>query len=383
MVHIMPIKIPMGVQAVVPYPRIWVLRWQPLAQRYVSHTGYDSPSDFEQTKGSILLPAGVNNVVGIKPTVGLTSRYMVIPASPRQDTIGPLSRTVKDGAKMLQAIAGVDEKDNYTLASPFTNGLPDYVAACDLSALKGKRIGVPRNVIDLTAKEYEGPVLAAFKEAISVMSAAGADIVDNSNFTGYDEYISTHVAKEVLAIDFKSSLKGYFSNLQTNPNDINDLGDLRNFTWHDPLEEYPSRGTKIWDIAIMLGFNNTSPEFWSLYQTNLYYGGEGGVLGAISRNNLDAVILPTSMAPDIPAVVGSPGITVPLGAMPEGSPVVYNNRGNLIKSGPGIPFGISFLGDKWSEETLIGIAYAFEQKTLHRQKLERYIEPEADLKGVV
>ncbi|KAI7301127.1 amidase, partial [Hortaea werneckii] len=97
-----------------------------------------------ETSGSILSPSDVNNLVGIKPTVGLTSRYLVIPISEHQDTIGPMARTVKDAAYVLQALAGPDQYDNYTSAIPWANDTsakPDYVAACDYNSLAGKRIG--------------------------------------------------------------------------------------------------------------------------------------------------------------------------------------------------------------------------------------------------
>ncbi|RMJ27437.1 Amidase [Aspergillus sp. HF37] len=333
--------------------------------------------------GSILYPGSVNNVVGLKPTVGLTSRYMVVPASQRMDTIGPIARTVKEAAKVLQAISGVDPNDNYTLATPFSNGLLDYSAACKLSGLRGKRIGIPRNVIDKSVVDLDPAVLSAFEDAISVMSTARAEIIEDTNFTAYSEYLAYSGSQKVIAVDFKTDLAEYLSNLRTNPNAVYDLKDVRNFTWHCPLEEYPSRDTRVWDAVLSAGIDNTSPEFWHLYQRNLYHGGEGGVLGALSRHNLDAVILPTQVAPGIPALVGSPAITVPLGSMPDGSPILRNRRGNLIRSAPSAPFGISFLGDRWNEETLIAMAYAFEQRTHQRQKIRRYIEPETELIDVV
>ncbi len=117
-----------------------------------------------ETSGSILSPSDVNNLVGIKPTVGLTSRYLVIPISQHQDTIGPMARSVKDAAYVLQAIAGPDEHDNYTSAIP--GPLPDYVAACDYSAFSGARIGVARNVLEIWGKYTDPPVLKAFYEAV-------------------------------------------------------------------------------------------------------------------------------------------------------------------------------------------------------------------------
>ncbi|OJZ84570.1 hypothetical protein ASPFODRAFT_192611 [Aspergillus luchuensis CBS 106.47] len=326
-----------------------------------------------ETSGSILLPSERNNIVGIKPTVGLTSRYMVIPLSERQDTIGPLARTVKDAAMLLQVIAGPDGKDNYTLASPFAEKLPDYLAACKVSGLHGKRIGIPRNVIDYLGPAG-APIVSAFEKAVTVISAAGAIAVDNANFTAYNDFYGSLSPAMVVAADFSTNIKSYLRNLEQNPNGLYSLEDIRSFTQHSALEDYPSRDTGVWDQTIALGMNNTSPSFWSLYQQTLYYGGEGGLLGALSRDKLDAVILPTLVGFDIPAVVGTPGITVPLGAYPDGTPVEYNTRGDLIQRAPGIPFGISFLGKKWSEEELIGMAYAFEQKTLIRNKLKRSLK---------
>ncbi|RAK96637.1 putative amidase [Aspergillus ibericus CBS 121593] len=335
-----------------------------------------------ETAGSILLPGDRNNIVGIKPTVGLTSRYMVIPISERQDTVGPLARTVKDAAMLLQAIAGQDPKDNYTMASPFGERLPDYLAACKLSGFQGKRIGIPRNVIDYLGPAGT-PITSAFETAVSVISRAGATVVDNANFTAYSSFYDSLNPAIVEAADFTTNIATYLSKLKRNPINILSLEDIRYHTQHNPWEDYPSRDTGIWDQVIALGLNNTSPAFWPLYQETLYFGEEGGLLGALSRNNLDAVILPTLVAYGIPAILGTPVITVPLGAYPDGTPVEHNSRGDLVQRAPGIPFGISFLGPKWSEEQLIGMAYAFEQRTLVRDQLRRYLEACTELEDVI
>lgn len=333
-----------------------------------------------QTSGSILFPSEVSNIVGIKPTVGLTSRHLVIPVSPRQDTVGPMARTVKDAAFLLQAMAGPDEHDNYTLASPFGSSPPDYVSACQMSGLQGKRIGIPQNVLNTVNGSFT-PTATAFKASVSVMIQAGAIIVQEANFTAYEQYTADKTTTQaVMLIDFASTILTYLkTDLISNPHRLHNLSDIRAFTQHDPREEYPSRGTQVWDIALSLGLSNTSPEFWAMYQKSLYYGGEGGLLGALSRNNLDAVILPTGVAADIPALIGAPAITVPMGVFPNSSAIEYNNRRDMVYIAPGIPFGISFLGKHWSERELIGMAYAFEQKTLVRRSLKRLIEPKSDL----
>lgn len=333
-----------------------------------------------ETSGSILSPADVNNLAAIKPTTGLTSRYLVIPISEHQDTIGPMARSVKDAAYLLQAIAGPDKHDNYTSAIP--GPLPDYVAACDYNALAGARIGVARNVLEIWAKYTDPPVLAAFEEAVKQIEAAGATIVD-ANFTAFEAWQSDNNETLVLNADFLVDLANYFSELTVNPLGIEDLREERHFTRHFPAEDYPQRDTGIWDAALKLGFNNTSPKFWAAYQVNLFYGGEGGILGALKRTNTSAVLLPTQLSPSIPALVGSPVVTVPMGFYPANWPVKMNSFGNLVATGPNVPFGLSFMGAKFSEADLIGFAYAYEQRTMHRNDVQPYIVPNIELADVV
>lgn len=97
-----------------------------------------------ETDGSFIFPSHKNGIVGVKPTMGLTSRHLVIPCTEHQDTVGPMARTVRDAAAVLQAIAGYDPKDNYTSVIPH---IPGYVSACKANALHGARIGIPWNVI--------------------------------------------------------------------------------------------------------------------------------------------------------------------------------------------------------------------------------------------
>jgi amidase len=94
-----------------------------------------------ETDGSIICPSGVNGVVGIKPTVGLTSRAGVIPISATQDTVGPFGRTVADAATVLGALVGVDPRDPATQASAGKSHT-DYTPFLDPDGLRGARIGV-------------------------------------------------------------------------------------------------------------------------------------------------------------------------------------------------------------------------------------------------
>ncbi|KAL4883231.1 amidase signature domain-containing protein [Aspergillus karnatakaensis] len=339
-----------------------------------------------ETIGSIILPSEKSNVVGIKPTVGLTSRYMVVPVSEHADTIGPIARTVRDAALVLQAIAGADAYDNYTLASPFQTAIPDYIAACNPNGLQGKRIGIPRNVLNALPKYFTStasPINSAFEDAVAVIEKAGATIVEGTNFTAYEAFLQSQIFQRVIAADMLSGLANYLSALTNNPNNLRDLWDIRDYTQRSSQEDYPSRDTQLWDMALFAGLNNTSPDFWPMYQQSLYFGDEGGLLGALARNGLDAVILPSLLAGEIPGIIGSPVITVPVGALPADTSVRYNTRGDLVDAAPGIPLGLSFLGPKWSEDSLIAMAYAFEQRTLARGALQRIVEPKTELQDVL
>lgn len=342
-----------------------------------------------ETDGSILSPSQVNNIVGIKPSVGLTSRSLVIPISEHQDTVGPMARTVKDAAYILQAIAGPDQYDNYTSAIPWamntTNATkPDYVSACRLNALEGKRIGVPRNAIGIPSTS-SSPLYAAFEAALDVLRSAGATIVEGTNYTAWDQYIQSNAENVILSGDFAPNLASYLEQLSYNPNKVNTLEEVRQFTRTFPAEDYPDRDTAEFDtsIAQSQNFSNTDAEFWAAYQEDLYLGGEGGLLGALSRHNLDAVVVPTLWASGISAIIGGPVVTVPLGAYPSNTTVITNSRGDLNATAPNIPFGISFAGALWSEESLIGFAYAFEQRTMVRKTVKPYIKPSIEIENVV
>lgn len=336
-----------------------------------------------ETDASILSPSDVNNLVGIKPTVGLTSRDLVVPLSEHQDTVGPMARTVKDAAYLLSAIAGKSPYDNYTAAIPFDR-IPDYVAACNISTLRGKRIGVPRNLIDLTSNPLAAAVIPVFNTALEVLRAAGATVVEHTNFTGYDAMKVAPYGDVILGADFISGLPArYLSQLSYNPHQVHSVADMRNFTQVSPLEDWPERDTLVWDGALELGYGNSSPEFWSNYTIMRYLAGPLGVTGALKNHSLDALVLPTKFSPHFPALIGAPVVTVPLGSYPPNTPVVRNGFGNLNTTAPNIPFGISFLGPMFSEELLIGLAYAFEQRTMVRNSITPYMQPTIELADVV
>ncbi|RMJ13899.1 hypothetical protein BHE90_004375 [Fusarium euwallaceae] len=334
-----------------------------------------------ETCGSIIDPASYNNIVGMKPTVGLTSRHLVIPISEHMDTVGPMSKTVKDSAYVLQSIAGVDPLDNYTSAIPSDVDL-DFVNACKLSALSGARLGVPRNVLSLMASNSTKAMIEAFDEQLHVLRSAGAVIIENTDFTAAQDFIDDSLlSAQIMGGDFVVNVEKYLNQLAYNPHNIKNLVDLRRWTQASPLEGYPGKPTELWDAALE-NWNNTEYGFWRAYQQGLYYGDEGGLLGAIKRHDLDAIILPSHFSWDWAAVVGAPIVSVPIGAMPPGQEIVSDADG-LVSAAPNVPFGFSFLGARFTDAKLIGLAYAFEQRTMIRKTVHPYIAPKTDLGSVV
>ncbi|KUI70224.1 hypothetical protein VM1G_06176 [Cytospora mali] len=330
-----------------------------------------------ETGGSIISPSDHNNLVGIKPTVGLTSRYLVVPISEHQDTVGPMTRTVKDGASLLSAIAGADPRDNYTSAIPF-DSTPNYVEACKLDALQGKRIGVLRDT-NISSE----PAVSAFATALEVLRDAGATVIENITLPGLEAARQSKSSLVVLQADFNTALAKYVAELTVNPHDIHSVSDLRDFTRGFSLEGYPARNTERWDGSIALGFGNDAPGFWPYYMENMLYGGPLGITGALRNLSLDALVVPARFTSELASLIGSPIITVPLGKYPEGTTVTQNKFGDLNATGPNFPYGFSFLGDHFDEFNLIGLAYAFEQRTLVRNTVVPYTQPTTELVDVV
>lgn len=305
-----------------------------------------------ETSGSIQCPACFNNVVGIKPTVGLTPRYLVVPISEHQDSVGPLARTVKDAAYLLGAIAGPDTHDNYTSSSPFQEGqLPDYVAACQLSALEGRRIGIPRHLIakkapfDIIPGEAFEYLLFSFNCTVDIIRAAGAEIVDDILLPGWDAREEGQYMTYTLRADILSDIPKYLSKFITNLHNISDLRDVRDFTLSYEPEKWPERDTALFDLDLDIGLNNTSPLYWSNRTMGLYLTGEQGILGSIRDHSLDAIVLPTYFA------LSPSAVTVPMGIYPPSTPVTLNEFRTQVKIGLNVPFGVSFLGHIFSDVT--------------------------------
>ncbi|KAI0819884.1 amidase signature enzyme [Trametes gibbosa] len=319
-----------------------------------------------ETDGSIVSPSSVNNLVGIKPTVGLTSRDGVIPISEHQDTVGPMARSVADAAAILTIIAGRDPRDNFTLAQPAH--VPDYTQALNAGALRGARLGVPRKFVAL----LDDVRVAAFNASLETLRARGATIVDPADFPDSEELLASNNETLVLNTDFKASVdvEKYISGLLEVPTGVKNLADLIAFnTVHAEEELVPPFWT---DQSQFIAAENTTVDqaFFDALAADKDLGATRGIDGALSAFDLDALLLPTDIASTPPAIAGFPIVTVPLGFLPASTPL--SPAQPTRESGPNMPFGLAFLGTAFSEFKLISLAFAYEQATHTRLKVRAF-----------
>ncbi|GBE83352.1 Putative amidase [Sparassis crispa] len=330
-----------------------------------------------ETDGSIISPSSYCNIVGIKPTVGLTSRAGVIPISEHQDSIGPMCRTVADAAVILNSIVGRDPLDSYSLSQ--LEIAPDYIQALQADGLKGARLGVPRKLFE----KADVNIIAAFNATLDVFRELGATIIDPAEFPEYDNDAIAQRETIVLRTDFKVNVKQYISQLVEVPTGVKDLSDLITFNKEHADIELVEPYWK--DQSTFIKSNETTPDqaFYDALAANTAMGRSGGIDGALKQYNLDAIISPTSDASKPAAIAAYPVITVPLGFQPHD--VLLSDAKPTRAIGPNMPFGISFLGTAYSEFSLIKYAYAYEQATKTRLKQLAYSEaiPKTQLGDVI
>ncbi len=306
-----------------------------------------------ETDGSIICPASMNGIVGIKPSVGLVSRAGIVPISHNQDTAGPMARDVADAAALLTVIAGSDPRDPATIDAD--KHATDYTKFLDPNGLKGKRIGVVRA---LAGNEPNADrVLDA---AIATMKAQGAIVVDPVTLPHLKELGDPEMT--VLLYDFKHDINAYLATRTGLA--VHTLADLIAFDTAHTAQEMAWFGQELFEQAETKGPLTDKAYLDALAKAKQLAGPEG-IDAALKAQHLDALLAPSwgpafmtdpvlgdhivSGDPTIggasqpAAVAGYPSITVPAGWA------------------HGLPVGIVLFGAKWSEPTLISIAYGYEQ----------------------
>ena len=347
-----------------------------------------------ETDGSIVCPANANGVVGIKPTVGLTSRAGVVPISHIQDTVGIHGRTVADAA----AVLGIIQSRTYDGRDHATGGVPlgwqgtgksrptlptDYTQFVNPNGLQGARLGITRSgLTGYTNVTTPQSVLDAFEEAVAALTKAGATVIDldAAGFT----FPSADGETLVLLYDFRNDVAQYFATRVGVPVAGGTLQTAIDFNNAHPKIEMPFFNQDIFDLAESLapGPDDPQPAFNGMtYNQALaidHSFAVNGIDAAISQFHLDAVVSAT----DNPAwatdllygdhfIFGTSGLAAPEGypivqvpaAMPKfcGSPTLPTHCVQF-----GVPMGISFFGTAFSEPTLIKLASGFEAVTKFR-----------------
>jgi amidase len=306
-----------------------------------------------ETNGSIMSPASVCGVVGVKPTVGLVSRSGIIPISASQDTAGPLARTVRDAALLLQAIAGPDDRDPITSSAP-----PKVVAALGETAapeaLKGARIGVLRGPFGF--RPWMDPILA---RAIAQLREAGAEVIDLGEYAGLNHL--SNASYQVLLYEFKAGVNDYLADLVP-PVRMKTLADVIAFNRANANRELAIFGQETMVQANAKG-PLTDPAYLEARATSLRLARTEGLDAMIERHQLNAIVALTTG----PAAVGDP-IYGGSAASTGGSSSLAAVAGYPSVTVPaatvrGLPLGISFMGAAWSDAKLLALAADFEAHT--------------------
>ncbi|UJR20529.1 hypothetical protein I4U23_023656 [Adineta vaga] len=322
-----------------------------------------------ETDGSIVCPSNRNNLVGIKPTVGLTSRNLVIPISHNQDTIGPMCRSVADAAAILNIIAGRDTNDNATLSQNET--VSNYTRHLIKDGLKGARIGVLRRVFaNATYGEYPEHIISVFNKTIEdTFKKLGAIIFDPADLAYAEKLASGDAEFLILTFDLKVDLERYLSRLINNntvPRTLQDLIDYNNRNQN--IELPPGRSNQLLFLASQNTTNLQDLNYTAAIADNIDFVKNRGIDALFDQYKLDALIAPTEgYTSRPPAITGYPIITVPLGFLPDTTEVKTNANTTLFQlpiwPAPNFPFGLSFIGRAYSESKLIELAYSYEQAT--------------------
>ena len=302
-----------------------------------------------ETDGSIVSPASMNGIVGLKPTVGLLSRNGIIPISHTQDTAGPMTRTVRDAALLLTVLAGTDPRDRAT-GSVDRERVADYTRFLDPRGLQGTRLGVVKNLMGLHAH-----VDRVIQGALEILQAAGATLVEvELKSSAYDA-----AELEVLLYEFKADLNAY---LAGRGGPVKNLETLIAFNNQQAAKEMPFFGQELLQQAQTKG-PLTEESYLKALATCRQ--ARSDIEALCGRQTLAALVAPTGSPAWLtdPVNGDAPGFSCSTFAAVAGTPHLTVPAGFAF----GLPVGLSFFGRAWTEGTLLNLGYAFEQLSKARR----------------
>ncbi len=304
-----------------------------------------------ETDGSVTCPASTNGIVGLKPTVGLLSRSGIIPISHTQDTAGPMARTVKDTAILLNALTGVDVDDPKTKESE-GKAAADYTTFLDTNGLKGKRIGIEK-------KKYTNQFLTRlFEKAVNDMKQQGAEIIeieylDKINANGEAEFT-------LMCYEFRYGINKYLS---TADSPMKTLQDLIDFNKKNEDQAMPTFKQETFEKSAKVGDLNSKEYLQALEKS---HNGSKKIIDTVMKTHqLDAIAgLTMGPACSIDTIYGDRWgdvfLTAP--AATSGYPHISLPCGKVYD----LPVGLSFFSGAYTEGVLLSMAFAYEQATKHR-----------------
>ena len=327
-----------------------------------------------ETSGSLLSPANMNGLVTVKPTVGLISRSGILPIAASQDTAGPMTRTVRDAALMLNVLAARDPADGATRAQQRP---ADYTASLDRNALKGARIGVPSDPGDPANDVYYGPLsppaALVMRNAIAALEREGAVIVRaNIPTIGWMGGPASDMpilnlnpesptknqpqrVPTVFVYELKNGLNAYLRDWATET-EIKTMSDIVAFNKANASRALRF-GQDIFLASEATRGDLSEPEYKAARQMDIRTSRTLGIDAYVAAHRLDAILFPANLGAAIAAKAGYPSVQVPAGFV----------AGANLNFTPDYPFGATFTGRAWSEPTLLRLAYAFEQATMARK----------------
>ena len=307
------------------------------------------------TGGSVRAPSSINNLVGMRPTVGLVSRTGMSPLDSQRDTPGPMGRNVEDVARLLDTLAGVDPADPRT--APARGHIPpSYTAYLDVNGLKRTRLGALRQAFKL--QDGADPrVVALFEEAVCALRAAGAEIVEDFTVPGFETFPRPPQTPARTKADWER-----FFAYEGPAFPVKTVAELRDA----PADKrvHPLHATRVAEIAAAGLPPEEDPQTVQGREDEQMYREQFGAV--MDSAGVDALVFPVWTFP--------PVINGDRGQSPQGSltfigsamqwPVVVVPIGFV---GENLPAGMQILGRPWSEGQLIRLAYAFEQVSHHRR----------------
>lgn len=298
------------------------------------------------TINSVRSPASACNLIGLRPTIGLVSRSGIVPYALTQDTAGPIMRTVEDTARVLDTIVGYDATDSITMDS--IGNIPNsYTEYLNKDGLNGKRIGILRSFFG--TEEIHKEVNHIVLNSLNTAEKSGAILIDIEENLDTDELVQN---VSVHLYELKAHLNLYLSQLgsETNVHSLEDI--IRSGKYHSGIEE---------NIKYAQTLDTNTEDYYN--RLNKRYNLQKHIVKIMDKSDLDIIAYPHQKRPVVKigevqvdrngvlgSVTGFPSIVIPAG---------FTKATDTASMG--VPVGMELLGRKWSEPTLIEIAYALEQ----------------------